>query len=85
MQQDSDFQSGQEDRHTEFFTAKRLNRTASTPMGPRYSEIVRKCLQCDFGRGEDLNKPELQEGFYREVVCELGELENKFKELQLGG
>jgi hypothetical protein len=84
MQQDSDLQGGQEDRHTEFFTAKRLNRTASTPMGPRYSEIVRKCLQCDFGRGDDLSKPELQEGFYREVVCELGKLEDKFKELQLG-
>jgi hypothetical protein len=84
MQHDSDFQGGQEDRHTEFFTAKRLNRTASTPMGPRYSEIVRKCLQCDFGRGDDLSKPELQEGFYREVVCELGRLEDKFKELQLG-
>lgn len=75
-----------DDRYTDFFTARRLNDTSlvSTQMGLRFSEVVRKCIHCDFGRGHDLNKPELQEGVYREVVCELSALEAKFRELQLG-
>ncbi|KAI9800179.1 MAG: hypothetical protein M1833_003506 [Piccolia ochrophora] len=74
----------QDDSYTEFFVAKRLSHTASIQMGPRYSEVVRKCLACDFGQGDDLNQPALQEAFYKDVICELGSLEERFRELQLG-
>ena len=53
-------------------------------MGSSYSKIVKKLLQCDFGCGDDLNEPELQASYYKEVVCELDRLEQGFRELQLG-
>lgn len=74
-----DIEGSQEDWHTEFFTAKRVSRITASPLGGRYAKIVRKCLQCDFGRGDDLDDPGLQEGVYREVVCELGQLEEKLR------
>ena len=83
LRRPSDLEEGQVDRHTEFFVAKRLSESASSQMGLRYHEIVRKCLYCDFGRGHDLTKPALQEGFYQEVICELDTLEQKFRGLLL--
>ena len=83
MRRASDLEGGQDDRHSEFFTAKRLRPTVSAKMGGRYGEVVRKCLYCDFGKGDDLNQPGLQEAFYSEVVCELEKLEDSFKGLQL--
>jgi hypothetical protein len=84
LQKSTDLEGCQDHRHTEFFTAKRLSHSVSPPLGLRYNELVRKCLQCDFGRGEDLKRPELQEAFYRDVVCVLGDLENKVREVHLG-
>lgn len=86
MRKSVDFDQCSDDRHIDFFTARRLNDTtlASTEMGLRFSDVVRKCIHCDFGRGHDLNKPELQEGVYREVICELSRLETKLREVQLG-
>lgn len=83
LQKPGDLDNGQEDIYTEFFTAKRLCRL-STQLGLRYREVARKCIHCDFGRGDDLNKPELQEAFYREIICELDNLEGEFRRLQLG-
>lgn len=83
LQKPGDLNNGQEDMHTEFFTAKRLCRS-SMQLGLRYREVARKCIHCDFGRGDDLNKPELQEAFYREIICELDKLEGEFRRLQLG-
>lgn len=46
-------------------------------MGLAYSQVVSRCLYCDFGiDGADFSKKELQEIFYEKVVCEL---ENGFK------
>jgi hypothetical protein len=45
---------------------------------------VRKCIHCDFGRGNDLNAAGLQESFYVEIVKELEDLEGKFSEFGLG-
>ena len=53
-------------------------------MGAIYGDVVRKCLRCGFGRGEDLNQPALQEGVYQAVICPLRRLEDKFRELQIG-
>ncbi|KAI9810423.1 MAG: hypothetical protein M1832_001350 [Thelocarpon impressellum] len=79
-----DLPDGPEDRHSEFFTAKRLSGSIGKEMGSTFGEIVRKCLQCDFGKGDDLAKPALQEAFHQDVVCELGRLEEGFRKLQLG-
>lgn len=54
----------------EIMTARRLA-SRPTPLGPRYQEVLRKCLQCNFGFGTDLNKKELQAAVYGDVVCQL--------------
>ncbi|KAF2865320.1 hypothetical protein BDV95DRAFT_632374 [Massariosphaeria phaeospora] len=54
----------------EILTARRLA-SRPTPLGPKYQEIARKCLQCNFGFGTDLNKKELQAAVYGDVVCQL--------------
>jgi len=41
------------------------------PLGPRYQELTRKVLDCDFGYGKDLKKPKLQEAVYDGVLLEL--------------
>lgn len=84
LQQPCDAANSHDDRHTLFFTAKRVSRLVSTKSGSRYGEIVRKCLSCDFGRGDDLSQPALQEGVYREVICELKELEDLLRAMDLG-
>ena len=72
-----------EGRNTDYYTADRVRLGTGRLLGPRYAELVRKCIQCDFGRGSDLNDAALQEGFYREVVCELEGLEEQFRKLNL--
>ena len=42
-----------------------------SPLGPKYQEIVQKCLGCDFGLGSDLTKTNLQYALYNDVVCPL--------------
>jgi hypothetical protein len=54
----------------EYVAARRLA-SRPTPLGPKYQEIARKCLQCNFGFGTDLKKKELQAGVYGDVVCQL--------------
>lgn len=72
-----------EDQNTDYFTADRIRRQASAYLGPRYAEVARKCIQCDFGHGNDLNETRLQEGFYQDVICELEALERRFREFKL--
>lgn len=67
----------------EYEKAKNLCLGAPSTLGPQFSKIIRKCLDCDFARGTDLNDPALQEGVYREVVCELKSLEDSFRALQI--
>jgi hypothetical protein len=40
-------------------------------LGPRYDALTEKCLYCDFGFGDDLEKPQLQSAVYDSVICEL--------------
>jgi len=63
-----------EDHNTDYYTANRVRMFASD-LGPKYAEIVRKCIQCDFGFGDDMSKRSLQEGFYQGVIAELERLE----------
>lgn len=46
-------------------------------LGSRYREIVRMCLECDFGYGNDLSKSELQSAVYGGVVCQLEDMMKK--------
>jgi hypothetical protein len=47
-----------------------------------FASIVRKCLRCDFGCGEDLEDPLLQERLYHDVVFRLENLEEESRKLQ---
>lgn len=73
-------------KNTDYHAAERL---AQTPflrnrMGPKFITIVRKCLGCDFGLGEnDLANEQLQGVFLVDVVGELQGIENGLKELEL--
>ncbi|MCJ1436556.1 hypothetical protein MMC27_005935 [Xylographa pallens] len=82
LQRPSDIEQG-ENKYTEFFVAKRLASSIGREMGSAYGKIVKKCLQCDFGCGDDLNDPELQAGFNRDVVKELAKLGDELRELQI--
>ena len=83
LQQPRDIQDS-EDRLTEFFVATRAVSSMGREMGSTYGEIVKKCLYCDFGCGDDLTNPKLQAVFYQDVVQELEKLEDGFRKLQLG-
>jgi len=69
------------DHNTDYYTAERLQKGVSIEMGPVFAEIVRKCIKCDFGHGEDLSTGPLQEGFYEEVVDKLEAIEAKLRDL----
>lgn len=83
MQLQCDLQDGLQSPFVENLTATRISSTTSTKLGSRYSEVVRKCLYCDFGEGHDLDKRDLQKNFHRDVVCELDYLEANFRDLGL--
>ncbi|KAJ9151047.1 hypothetical protein NKR19_g5034 [Coniochaeta hoffmannii] len=40
-------------------------------LGPKYHDLVQKCLNCDFGCGSNLSRPQLQQAVYEDVVEEL--------------
>lgn len=61
-----------DDAH-DIVTARRLA-AGRAPLGTKFQNIVRKCLQCDFGVGNDLRKAELQSAVYSDVVCKLEEM-----------
>jgi hypothetical protein len=70
---------------SEFMEARRL---AASPkltrkVGCSYRRIVQKCLRCDFGCGTDLDTLHLQERFFKDVVCELEDLEIKLRSIDL--
>ncbi|KAF2651954.1 hypothetical protein K491DRAFT_696015 [Lophiostoma macrostomum CBS 122681] len=54
----------------EILTARRIA-ARPTKLGPKYQNITRKCLSCDFGVGNDLAKEELQAAVYGDVVAPL--------------
>ncbi|KAK4964283.1 hypothetical protein LTR66_012372 [Elasticomyces elasticus] len=65
----------------ERISGRKLLNGLHTSLGPRYQEVVRKCLQCDFGAGSDLSKETLQNAVYSEVVCPLEDMIEGFKKL----
>jgi hypothetical protein len=69
--------------NTDYHIANRVTLQAAGLMGPKYVEVVRKCIQCDFGHGDDLGQTKLQEGFHQDVICKLEELEETFRGLSL--
>lgn len=76
---------GQDDNNADFWAADRLRHQVSAFLAPRYAEVVRKCIHCDFGKGFDLTATKLQEAFYQDVVCELKRLEDLFRAASMAG
>jgi hypothetical protein len=85
LQKPADLANGEGPHFTEFFCARRLSKTIGSSMGSSYGKIVRKCLNCDFGEGDDLSAPRLQSAFYEQIICELERLETGFRKLTIGG
>ncbi|KAL8817889.1 MAG: hypothetical protein Q9191_008059 [Dirinaria sp. TL-2023a] len=84
LQKPCDLENGIQNQFSEFFTARRLASSIGREMGSSYGTIVKKLLQCDFGCGDDFSSHDLQAGYYRDVICELGRLEQGFRDLQIG-
>jgi hypothetical protein len=76
---------GQDDSNADFWAADRLRHQVSACLAPRYAEVVRKCIHCDFGKDFDLTATKLQEAFYQDVVCELKRLEDLFRAASMAG
>ena len=56
-------------RINDYTIAMKLTRTLSKQIGIEYAEIVRKCLGCDFGLGEnDFTSVDLRQRFASEVI-----------------
>jgi hypothetical protein len=55
------------DSNENIFAAARRLSNGRFRLGRRYQRVVQQCLQCNFGFGTDLNKPELQSAVY---VCD---------------
>jgi hypothetical protein len=82
LAQKEDFYFGEDS--VEYLVAERLRGVPGTPMGARYGEITRKCLECDFNVSErDLGKPDLLQAVYKDVICELDGLESLVKQLDI--
>ncbi|KAK8067265.1 hypothetical protein PG997_014012 [Apiospora hydei] len=54
-------------------TIRRLSYHTYCP-GPRYQRLTKKCLDCDFGYGDDLSQPRLQQAVYQGLICELNDM-----------
>jgi hypothetical protein len=61
------------DSPDDVLTIRKLSSQAVT-LGPRYQALTKRCLECDFGYGEDLSKPRLQQALHENVVCELSDM-----------
>ena len=67
----------------DFTAALRLADEVGIFLGAGFAAIVKKCLRCDFGCGNNLDHPALQARLYEDVVCKLDRLEEGFRKLQL--
>ncbi|KAL6716240.1 hypothetical protein ACLMJK_005806 [Lecanora helva] len=81
MRREADHIPGSPPEMADCIAAFRQVKENQVYLGPKYSEIIRKCLHCDFGHGWDLRNPSLQEAVYREVVSELERLESGLRGL----
>ncbi|KAJ5059406.1 hypothetical protein J3E74DRAFT_465959 [Bipolaris maydis] len=48
-------------------------------LGPKYLEVVRKCIHCDFSCDDDLHGDALQSAVYTEVVCALQDMKSRWQ------
>jgi hypothetical protein len=71
-----------DNRVADFLLARQLADEVGESLGADFAAIVRKCLRCDFGCGEDLDNPALQARLYEDVVCKLEHYEIGFRNLQ---
>ena len=71
LRQEEDFREGASSMYTDFFTAKRLGLSAGRELDVTYGRLVKKCLDCDFGVGDDLESVELQNAVVLGIVNEL--------------
>lgn len=71
-----------DNRVADFLFARQLADEVGESLGADFASIVRKCLRCDFGCGEDLDSPALQARLYEDVVCKLEYYEIGFRNLQ---
>lgn len=83
LKQETDLTNGQEDRYTEFFTARRLAKSKRSVMGITYHNIVEQLVECVFPCGDDLNNDQLQVAFHSNIICPLMELEEGFRKFHL--
>lgn len=71
------FENLPHEKQTDYDAAERLAQGPGlrNRMGPRFATIVRKCLSCDFGLGEnDLSNEQLQGVFFVDVIVALREV-----------
>ncbi|KAH9203750.1 hypothetical protein DL95DRAFT_451881 [Leptodontidium sp. 2 PMI_412] len=57
--------------YTDFFTARRLSCAAARELDARYGRLAKKCLDCDFGVGDNLQTVELQDAIVTGILEEL--------------
>jgi hypothetical protein len=70
-----------QDHNTDYYTADRIQRDVSSKLGPGFADVVRKCIQCNFGHGSDLGSRKLQEGFHEDVIHKLEDIEAGLRKL----
>lgn len=68
----------------DFLEARRLAISGRSGLGEDYERIVEQLIECDFGCGADLSKPQLQAAIHRDVIVPLERLERGLQNLQLG-
>jgi hypothetical protein len=62
----------------DILTARRVAKR-TTGLGGVYQDIVRKCLQCNFGVGTTLQEADLQDAVYSDIVLTLESLVEKLE------
>jgi hypothetical protein len=78
-----DYEVSSDPRLVDFYAAQRLASNVGIFLGAGFATIIRQCLRCDFGCGEDLGSSKLQARVYSDVVCRLEGLEEGFRRLQV--
>ena len=83
LQQPCDLGSGES--HENFFTASRLAKEMSSPMGARYNRVVEQLLvECISSNVKDLRESRVQKKLHEDIVCPLEELERGLHSLYIG-
>lgn len=67
------------DKNNSIFAARRIASSRPSSLGPEYHNIAKKCLQCNFGFGTQLQNKRLQTAVYNDVVCQLESMVEKLE------